>query len=172
MTIEEYLDISTEKWFLTGKKQYTVQAEMVSAELSFHNELEAADYTAKNDGETVVLKGTVGEMWLSPLSKVISTYTKPDGSRLSEADFAEKDRFIDIVTVSAPDSNFAMLVPKDISVTVKTAWGDLLHTNLPEAPHGSGDYLVCNADKEGKPDLSDVWVVNGMIFPDTYFAGK
>ena len=72
MTLEEYLDMTSEKWSLTGKKQYTVRAGMVSAELSFHNELENADYTVRDDGETVVLKGTAGEMWTSPLSKVKS----------------------------------------------------------------------------------------------------
>ena len=172
MTLEEYLDMTSEKWSLTGKKQYTVRAGTVSAELSFHNELENADYTVRDDGETVVLKGTAGEMWTSPLSKVVRTYTKPDGSRLSEADFAVKDSFIDIVTVSAPDSNFAMFVPKEITVTVKTACGDILHANLPGVPHGKGDRLVCNAGKDGRPDLSDIWVVNGKIFSDTYFDGE
>lgn len=43
----------------------------------------------------------------------------------------------------------------------------MLHTNLPNAPHGDGDYLVC-ANKDGQPDLSDVWVVNGAVFPNTY----
>jgi hypothetical protein len=33
----------------------------------------------------------------------------------------------------------AMHVPIDITVTVETAWGDVLHTNLPNARHGEGD---------------------------------
>lgn len=168
MTLEEYLEKSCEEWFLTGKKEYSVQAMMVSDEISFRNELEAADYTVRNDGVTVVLKGTVGEMWTSKLAKVISTYTKPDGSGITEDDFSEKDRFIDLITIASPDSNFAMFVPAGISVTVKTAWGDILHTNLPNAPHGDGDFLVCRADKNGQPDLSDIWVLNGVLFPENY----
>ena len=30
----------------------------------------------------------------------------------------------------------------DITVTVETAQGNLLHSNLPNAPHDEGDYLV------------------------------
>ena len=168
MSLEEYLDAGDEQWFLTGKKEYPVQAMMVSKETSFHNDLEVVDYTVTDDGVTVVLKGTVGEMWATSLPKVIATYTKPDGSKLSEADFAKKDVYIDIVSIPSPDSNYAMFVPADITVTVETAWGDVLHTNLPNAPHGDGDYLVCRVGEDGEPDLSDVWVLNGVVFPNTY----
>ncbi len=168
MTLEQYFEEGKEEWFLTGKTKYTVQAMMVSKETQFHNELEVVDYTVNDDGETVVLKGTLGEMWASRLPKVISTYTKPDGSEITAEYFAEKDNFIDLITKAAPDTNFAMFVPNNISVTVETAWGDVLHTNLPNAPHGNGDFLVCRAGEDGKPDLSDVWVLNGRQFPDNY----
>lgn len=168
MTLEDYLKKSGEKWFLTGKKKYSVQAMMVSKETSFHNELEVTDYTVTDDGVTVILKGTVGEIWTSKLPKVISTYTKPDGSEISEKDFAQKDVFIDLITIPAVDSNYAMFVPNTISVTVETAWGDILHTNLPNAPHGNGDFLICRAGENNEPDLSDVWVLNGVQFPIKY----
>ena len=168
MTMAEYLEQSENEWFLTGKKEYTVQAMMPSKETSFHNELEVVDYTVTNDGITVILKGTLGEMWTSKLPKVISTYTKADGSEITEKDFEVKDRYIDLKTKSAPDTNYAMHVPNDISVTVETSWGDVLHTNLPNAPHGNGDFLVCRAGEDGEPDLSDVWVLNGALFPENY----
>ena len=120
MTFGEYLEQGGESWFLTGKRQYAVQAMMVSKETSFHNELEVADYTVTNDGETVILKGSFDEMWASKLPKVISTYTKPDGSEISEVDFAEKDVWIDIITHPEPDAYYAMHVPLNISVSVET----------------------------------------------------
>ena len=168
-TLDEYLERGGEDWFLTGKRQYAVQAKMVSKETSFHNELEAADYTVTDDGVTVILKGRFDEMWATKLSKAISTYTKPDGSALSEADFGEKDVWIDIVTIPSPGAYYAMYVPLNVSVTVETAWGDILHTNLPNAQHGDGDYLVCWTGADGKPDLSDVWVLNGVVFPEYYY---
>ena len=168
MTLEEYLEKGGEEWFLTGKKEYPVQAMMVSKETSVHNDYEVVDYTVTDDGESVILKGTTGELWVSRLPKVISTYTKPDGSAVSAEDFAEKDVFIDLVTIPSSDTNFAMFVPNTVSVTVNTAWGDVLHTNLPNSPHGSGDYLICRVGDDGEPDLSDVWVMNGALFPNNY----
>lgn len=168
LSLEEYLENTNEKWFLTGKREYTIQAMMVSGELSFHNDLELADYTVTDDGETVVLKGTRNEMWTSPLSKVTEKYVKPDGSKLSAKDFADKDVFIDIVTIPVHNSSFAIHVPNHVSVTVETAWGNVLHTNLPNAPHGEGDYLICNVGEDGEPSLSDVWIVNGLVFLDCY----
>ena len=168
LMLNEYLAQDREAWFLTGKKEYAVKARMVSEETSFHNDLEAADYTVTDDGITVILKGKFGEMWTSKLPKVISTYTKPDGSGILEDDFADRDVWIDLITRAEPETYYAMHVPLDVSVTVKTAWGDELHTNLPNAPHGNGDYLVCRTNEKGEPDLSDVWVLNGFVFPEYY----
>jgi hypothetical protein len=172
MTFADYMGKSSEVWFLTGKKEYSVQAMMVSGETSFHNELEVTDYTVTDDGITVILKGKFGEMWTSKLPKVISTYAKPDGSALSAADFEEKDSWIEITARPEPDAYYAMHVPLNISVTVETAWGDVLHTNLPNAPHGEGDYLVCRVGEDRGPDLSDVWILNGMVFPEYYDTSR
>jgi len=168
MSLGEYLERGREKWFLTGKRAYTVQAMMVSKEVSFQNELEVADYSVDDDGITVILKGAVGEMWASKLPNVISTYTRPDGSALSEKDFAVKDEYIDILARPETDAYYAMYVPLSISVSVETAWGDILHSNLPNAPHGEGDYIVCRASENGEPDLSDIWILNGAVFPKYY----
>ena len=88
MSLDEYLSETNENWFLTGKNKYTVQAMMVSKEMTFHNDLEVVDLVARDDGETVVLKGTRDE--------------------------------------------------------------------------------ICTIGEDGGPDLSDVWVLNGLIFPDCY----
>lgn len=168
LSLNKYLEETSENWFLTGKKEYTIQAMMVSKEMTFHNDLEVVDLVASDDGKTVVLKGTRDEIWTSPLPQVIARYTKPDGSQLSKDDFANKDVFIDIVTIPTKDTYYAMYVPKDITVIVETAQGDVLHTNLPNAQHGEGDYLICTIGEDGEPNLSDVWVLNGLIFPDCY----
>ena len=168
MTLQEYLDKTDEQWFLTGKKEYTIQAMMVSGEFSFHNDLEGTDYTVTDDGDTVVLRGTVGEMWPTGVEKVMSSYIKPDGCRIEKDDFSPRDEFIDITSIPASDSRYAMHVPVNISVTVETSSGDILHTSLPEVPHGDGDFLVCEISEDGTPDLSDIWVVNGSVFPNTY----
>ena len=172
LSLSEYLEETNESWFLTGKNEYTVQAMMVSKKTTFHNDLEVVDLVATDDGKTVVLKGTRDEIWTSPLPQVIARYTKPDGSKLRKRDFAIKDVYIDIVTIPTKDAYYAMHVPKDLSVTVETAQGDILHTNLPNAQHGEGDYLVCTIGEDGGPNLSDVWVLNGLIFPDCYDTSR
>lgn len=168
MKLADYLAQGGQEWFSTGKTAYTIQGMMVSKETSFHNPLEVTDYTVQDDGISVILKGTVGEQWVTKLEKVMKSYTLADGSPVTAETFAQKDSFVDLRSKASPNSNFAMFVPAEISVEVETAWGDVLHTNLMNAPHGQGDYLVCNAGEDGKPDLSDVWVVNGMVFPTTY----
>ena len=171
MTLEEYLEQTGEKWFRTAKTKRTMQAMMVSRETTFENEFEVVRYTVRDDGESVVLKGSCGEMLVSRLPAVVSTYTKPDGSKICAEDFAVRDKTIDIVTRTDPDAYFAMRIPKEISVTVATAWGDALHSNLPNTEHGGGDYLVCRRGGNGAPDLSDVWILNGKIFPAYYETG-
>lgn len=168
VTLSEYLSETDENWFLTGKNRYTVQAMMVSRETTFHNDLEVVDLVARDDGETVVLKGTMDEIWTSPLPAVIARYTKPDGAPLGKDDFANKDAFIDIVTIPTSDTYYAMHIPNDVVVIVETAQGDVLHSNLPNAPHGEGDYLICTKGNDGNPNLSDVWILNGLIFPNCY----
>ena len=166
VALEQFLETSNAQWFRTGKTSYTIQGMMVSKDLSFTNDLEGTDYTAQPNGEDVVLKGTSGEMWIAPLAKVQSTYTKPNGAKLTADDF-KADTYIDLKTKADPDANFACYVPLGYKVEVQTAWGDVLYANRPEVAHGLGDYLICNA-KDGKPDLTDVWVVNGAVFPSTY----
>lgn len=168
MDSTEYIAMNSDKAFLTGKASYQIEGRMVSQETDVYNSLELVSYHVENDGESVILTGVVGEEWVSPVSKVISTYTHTDGSPLSADEFrANLDKKITLQTVSEPGTNFALHVPSDTVVRVETAWGDILYTNASSAPHGDGDYLVCR-NVDGKPDLSDVWVVNGATFPMTY----
>ena len=167
ITMEAYLALGLSDWFPTGKTDYRVQAKMVSADTEVYNELEDAHYTAQPNGEDVILKGTQGEEWVTKLSKVAKTYTKPDGSEITLEDFTQLDAYIDLKTIPT-EGYFAYFIPADYKVTVSTAWGDVLHANRDGVPHGDGDYLVCAAGEDGKPDLADVWVVNGAVFLQTY----
>ena len=129
--------------------------------------MEDAHYTAQPNGEDVILKGTQGEEWVTKLSKAAKTYTKPDGTEITLDDFAALDTYIELKTIPTA-GYFAYFIPAPYKVSVSTAWGDVLHANRDGVPHGDGDYLVCAAGEDGKPDLSDVWVVNGAVFPQTY----
>lgn len=167
LTLEEYLAQGGQAWFLTGKTEYTIQGMLVSEDTPYENVLEGNSGVVTDDGITVLLKGTVDELWPSKLEKVMGTYTKPDGTELTAADFVPKDTYIDLKTKAQPDTNFAMFIPAGIQVVVETAWGDVLTANRPGVEHGEGDYLV-SVVKDGEPDLGDVWILNGAVFPNTY----
>ncbi len=166
-TLQTYLSDGGEDWFLTGKSEYTIQGMMVSKDTPYENVLEGNSGVVTNDGVTVLLKGTADELWPAKLEKVSKTYTTANGKAVTKNTFAKKDSYVYLKTKAEPDTNFAMFVPADVQVMVETAWGEVLMANRPGVEHGAGDYLVCAA-KDGKPDLSDVWVVNGAIFPNTY----
>ncbi len=169
-SITVFDDIDKSGFFPTGKLSYVIQGMMVSRDFPFSNYLEDVAYVAKPNGSDVVLKGLVDELWRSSLDKVIKTYTKEDGSALTAADF-KPDQYIKLKT-KAEGGYFACFVPKVKLVQVQTSWGDTLTANRPEVPHGDGDYLICRAGKDGQPDFSDVWIVNGVVFPLTYDMSK
>ena len=167
-TSSDWLSSHMEDGFVTGKTDYVISGMMVNEPYDTYNFLELTDYHVEDDGVSVVLKGTLGEEWVTKLSKVLKTYTKEDGSALTESDLLDnKGTFIPLRAKATPDANFAFFVPKNVIVEVQTAWGDVLYTNKSETDHGKGDYLVC-INKDGQPDLSDVWVVNGAVFETTY----
>ena len=172
MTAEEFIDANWQKAFVTGKTSYQIQGRMVSQPTDVYNPLELVSYHVENDGESVILTGTLGEEWVAPVSKVVNTYTKTDGTVLTAEDFTSSlDTPLTLQTIAEIGTNYALQVPSDVVVRVDTAWGDVLYTNASDAPHGEGDYLVCN-NVDGNPDLSDVWVVNGAVFPSTYDMSK
>lgn len=142
-------------WFPTFKKDYRILVKMVSAPTEVHNYLEDIHYVANSDSD-VVLKGTLGEEWVNQFSNVAATYTKPDGSEITLMDFSARDQYIDIKTISSR-KYFACFIPFKYNMAVCTAGGDPIHVNREGIDHGQGDYLVCAADKNGKPDLANVW---------------
>lgn len=51
---------------------------------------------------------------------------------------------------------------------VETSWGEVLTANRSDIPHGDGDWIVFANDGYGQPDENDSWVVNGLVFENTY----
>lgn len=79
---------------------------------------------------------TVGELWGVPLKKVLTQYTKADGSFLSPNDFKPNQ----VITLQSKPSNvcYVAFIPKSHQVTIQTAWGDVLIANRQGVPHGDG----------------------------------
>ncbi len=77
------------------------------------------------------------------------------------------DTYIDLKAIPTT-GNFSFYVSANAQLTVNTSRGDVLHVNRIGVPHEDGDSLICAVGEDGQPNLSDVWVVNGAIFDDTY----
>ena len=71
---------------------------LVSKETPYENVLEGNSGVVTDDGVTVLLKGTVDELWPSTLEKVMGTYTKPDGRALTAKDCEPTDTAGDLTT--------------------------------------------------------------------------
>jgi hypothetical protein len=160
----------------TSKKKYNVYLGMPVAGTKVHNFLEKADYVTE-DGKRFVLSGTRGEQWVVPFKKLQEAYVfDSNKQRINEASL--RDRMVNIggaalldwtklETIPGAVTNWALFIPLGNIFPVKTAWGAVLTVNAPGVPHGKGDFVVC-ADAGGQPNLHDMWVVNGEVFPSTY----
>ena len=146
------------------KKSYAMKAEVVAIGTEIYNFMEDCHYTT-NEAKCVKLIGTVGEEWPVTLEKLAKTYTLADGTPITQENIPAG--VFDIVTI-VDDSAETIFAEQTIEQTkVSTSWGEVLTANREGVPHGNGDFIVF-ANKDGKPNPDDSWVVNGMVFNNTY----
>lgn len=133
---------------------------------------------AVTDNTPFVLCGTVGELWTISADKLAKTYMflqngQPVTINSQTLSAKMKDDCFDWTVVrTSPQAtagqNMACFIPRGQSGQLQTAWGAVLTYNGAGAFHGRGDFIVCAKLPNGKPNLSDRWVVNGEIFATTY----
>lgn len=164
ITFEE---LDKEGFVHCSKKEYIVNVRKAVVRTKVYNFLEDAYYEVlPNETDRIIISGTVGEEWVTRIDKVVSTYINLDGSKLLETQIPSDGSQFSVKTIAGSD-NYAIFVPKELEVVINTAWGDVLTANREGVSHSDGDFIMC-AGKDGKPDFSDVWVVNGEIFKNTY----
>ena len=146
------------------KRNYIMKAEKVAAGTKLYNFLEDCHYTT-NDVKCIKLIGTVGEVWPVTIEKLAKTYTLIDGTPITEENIPEGEFEIATIVDENAETIFAEQVTDQVKVA--TSWGELLTANRDGIPHGEGDFIV-SANKEGQPNPDDRWVVNGMVFINTY----
>jgi hypothetical protein len=165
-----------DNWKSTHKKSYSIWMCRPAFGTKVSNFLEGSNYTT-DVNKQFVLSGTAGEQWVVDVNKLAKTYTFEDGTPITpeslqkKCDKADQIDWVKLTTKPDAGTNYAFFLDinrrETINFPVKTSWGELLLANRPEVQHLKGDFLVC-ADKDGHPNLNDVWVVNGEIFPKTY----
>lgn len=146
------------------KKNYTMKAEKVAAGTKLYNYLEDCHYVTTDD-KCIKLIGTVGEEWPVTIEKLAKTYTFIDETPITSENIP--DGVFDIATIIGDDAETIFAEQTTEQVQVATSWGEILTANRDGIPHGDGDFIV-SANKEGHPDSSDRWVVNGLVFTNTY----
>ena len=132
------------------------------------NELEASFYrTTKH--KPYILTGAFGAEWVTDFDKLTKTYEHEDGSKITKESLQNLGE--DAITIISKEDSpivFAALLREDkVNVPVTTVWDDILYANRDGIEHDDGDYIICN-NKCGEPDFNDMWVVNGVVFSDTY----
>lgn len=161
-----------EKAIKVTKKRYDCQAYIPAIGTEVYNYLEDA-YLVTKEEEPIVIIGPVREEYTVPVDKFLKTYTLPDGSSLSEEWLREHGYWNTnerINLVCSPKSDqyvFALPVDVECSFILITAWNNKLAVNSPKSEHEDGDRVIF-AEKEGKPNKDDMWVVNGKVFKKTY----
>lgn len=165
-------------WKKTCNKRYKVHVCMPVFGTRVTNFLEGQSYIT-DQRKPFVIRGTVGECWVIDTQKLLRSYSLQNKRPLTLQYLQQRIvngqmGWICIETLTTEDINWAFyLDPRKygkkavINFPVQTSWGTVLLANRPEVAHGIGDFLIC-ADRNVSPNLQDVWVVNGEIFPKTY----
>lgn len=174
------------KWHRCHKKSYGVYICRPKEGTLINNILECSSFEVKK-GELVV-SGLLGEQWTIKESKALRTYQLPDNTSLEE--LLKKDYFdwTYVITREAEVYNYAFFLPKedyndaglydletdDLSEAkyfdaLGRGYRIISHINYSgsASDHGKGDFLLCS-EQDGKPDFSNIWVVDGRIFSLTY----
>lgn len=146
------------------KKYYEIKAQKVEAGTELYNFLEDCHYTT-SEAKCIRLIGTAGEEWPVTIEKLAKTYTLADGTPITPENIPKGVFDISTIVDENADTIFAEQTTEQVQVA--TSRGEILTANREGVSHGNGDYIVC-ANKDGKPDASDRWVINGKIFLKTY----
>lgn len=135
-------------------------------------------YTASSKTkDRVILAGTQGELWTIKLNKLAQTYdiVNSDNSvspitpqSLSAKMVNGEMDWTRIRTKKDAGVVMACFVPVGYQMQIKTSWGAVLTVNANGVPHGKGDFIMASCNPDGTPNMNDRWVVNGLIFRDTY----
>lgn len=127
-----------------------------------------------NSYEPYIVSGTCGELSVLNENCLIENYKFVGGFPVSKLDLnlrTTDDGLLDWVHVTCCELErnvyWATYLPLSIrNLDIRSYRGDAC-ANKDGVNHGVGDFLVCS-DMNGKPNLNDIWVVNGNVFPKTY----
>lgn len=139
--------------------------------------LQNCDIVGKSGNNIVVICGTEGELWTTTYDyacKHYQAFSYNTVISLAQAvnERAKKygnDNVVPWMRVTSSSSNqyFACFVPVKEKGILMTAQGQVNNYNQLGVVHGKGDFILCES-VGGKPNIANRWVVNGLVFSNTY----
>ena len=144
---------------LCKKKEYTVKLKPADINVEYnipekkgyvYNFLEDAEISV--EGMKYIVTGIKGEQWPVPEAAA------------SRYEIIEEVEDGVLIAKTKPDDTVYeyKLIPADTTIQITISNGSVLNVNSEKSDHGDGDRLIRIKGEE------DFWVVNGLIFSDTY----
>lgn len=155
-----------------SKFRYDCQAYIPELNSTIYNKLEDVVLHTK-EAEPIVIIGPAKEHYTIPLNTLLKCYTLRDGTEMTLDLLENKGLFFTgkVFDISWNDNNkkvlYALKTNSDNVFTITTAWNNVLTVNSHGVCHENGDYILFG-NKNNKPDIHDMWVVNGCVFKETY----
>lgn len=109
-----------------------------------------------------------GVISFEPTTQTLEAHVKENNSNMQEDCILSVMGWHKVRTKPEASNTFAMFIPKNEKIQIRSSWGSIETTNLQGLNHGKGDFLVCNALPNGTPDVQRLRVVNGVVFSATY----
>ena len=177
MTEQEFRVLMNDitNWKKTRKIEYCVWVQHAPIGLTIYNTLENSESVAKLE-RCVVVSGTAGEQWIISDSCMSDTYVNIDGTGISQID--DNPRLNNGWTKIKAKSNgalrYALQLPIDIrNFPIIAEWGEELLANWDGSDgHGTGDFLLIEADADCTPRFDKMSVINYDVFLRTYDASE
>ena len=172
-------------WQKCQKKSYVIEAKKAAEDEEIFNPLERSNVFVKR-GE-ILLKGLLGEVWVIDEKKFLARYTDENGNTLENTVKADSFDWMKVATKASEEIYFALRIPKEkecglfgmktdkkedakftnnLGETFRTVFE--INSKDSISTHGEGDCLMCMSKGDGTPDFSDIWVVDGFVFENTY----
>lgn len=173
ITIEQFIDTPS-NWARAKRKPCVVKFYIPTLGTVVYNKFDEAYYKTSEDKVGVLLDSMGGERTIS-VKEVCKDYRFIDGCVISAPELSRmtvngKLSPINIVPKGEMELFGAIRIPvrefRDMHYDAIT--GERYSINHSGIEHGMGDVVMCRLNLRGLPDLSDLWVVNGMVFDAEY----
>lgn len=163
-TMEDFISQNADNFERTQKRRYSIYAHPdTKSGVKVYNKKEGTSYTTSSS-KNVVMSGQDGEQWVMDEKSFKKTY-KVSGRKLDNG-------FVEVETITG-NPCVAVQIPKNLQLKVHNGWGDSMTANRPgSGDHGTGDFLVMDADALDRPIEGTARVVEYATFNRTYKGVK